>query len=1235
MASITLNSSFLTESDAKDLEALKKLCDAVVFDDDRLNGEGRAFVVNGVCAGLIFAITGDEDVDINSYKNSHLVRFASVVSLALVTGYWQGFPNDIAARERVEFGFSGFERILRSALVVSLNREIGDADIKQTVEDGLLIKLRDVPVDTYSATSSLWRSDIEYLFSLFSADENDGYNVQMLKAIKADTTLNSLITDKADEIMGIYNLVFEDAFGLEPFSGVLCDSGKFYTLVKNYRNSTKALPLTTAEGVLNDIYGKLFAQMRDRVHISSSRQFDYDEIFKYTDKTVYFPRKIMEYAYGRKSTLNILQNIYQLFSEKSIGWAEYARAYVRPNVENILIRGMYRALERATKKVFTELQLPDTESAYRSHVAALSRNVDVKNSASVLLGKLRDSMINVYILPKFVCLGGEVASLSLRVAVKEDMGKLNGGNSATRDLLFGVLSDNENLIYPAPIDISQGQSDSRNRPLCGHIYEYQFDANPIVAEAEPLFGYKVQNINRQKGITAGWSNILLGRTPTGADLYASKSSTVQLQSRFVHNIYAGSRAGKGVMTMNLLANAFASGKPVFYLDNKPDMASLFYHLSDGMMFTVNGGGYSGSDEYPGVEPKYFDENVGPAMAVWRSVGKSYLESHPEILKVFGVNSASYDGVLGQYVYLRAALFCLGLVYVRFMAADSDFVKEYLNGNGGIAIVFDEFSVYQGGIGDLFDTKGPVADVFGIVGGSAGYTKKRNELEAAIRKIEGQITEKNEQAKMRQIADIEGEIKKLGAIGPAYAATLFAKLKSCYGNIANWSRKTFKNGEKDMSDVFVLGQDFLTAPMVGVPKKEFFYEEIKGGGSFLSSGGSSIEAVGEILRGMLNCLGYNDWFLGANSKDGVVTKSLESGDKAWIEDKKNWAYASSGEGVIYSDITAPKKPFSGKVVRFKPYLVLNLHSEGNPPMNFEHPEEKRWGGTEYYYVEQCVSRIEGAASGLWSQVRRKHLLNPDDESPNTLNPGIGFQGLIAETLGTTEQGRAMSPDELMVYAKSSFAKSGIAADAMAALMGYDSWRELIYDFSPAGLFDFDDMLRAVQYGDGAKYRQDFKSRLPVFEERGISESGELQCDEEEGSGTPEYVEEDGFEDDAFASPGSDDFVSEHSVGTSQPVGAVEQSQEPVVNTRTMAQQMWGTPEEDEEPEERAYSQTEQTSQPSSTQSNASMLNALWSQAVMLAQTAVALDPTGYPYTDDDIDIVAQTAFGLLKEFAGVS
>lgn len=45
-------------------------------------------------------------------------------------------------------------------------------------------------------------------------------------------------------------------------------------------------------------------------------------------------------------------------------------------------------------------------------------------------------------------------------------------------------------------------------------------------------------------------------------------------------IIAGSRSGKGVLTLNILANVMACGLPLFYLDGKPDMGSLLWKMCE-------------------------------------------------------------------------------------------------------------------------------------------------------------------------------------------------------------------------------------------------------------------------------------------------------------------------------------------------------------------------------------------------------------------------------------------------------------------------------------------------------------------------------------------------------------------------------------------------------------------------------------------------------------------------------
>ena len=65
-------------------------------------------------------------------------------------------------------------------------------------------------------------------------------------------------------------------------------------------------------------------------------------------------------------------------------------------------------------------------------------------------------------------------------------------------------------------------------------------------------------------------------------------------------IIAGSRSGKGVLTLNMLLSVVGVGAPLFYLDGKPDMASLLWKLQEryGIVnsMVIDGVNYQGTTE---------------------------------------------------------------------------------------------------------------------------------------------------------------------------------------------------------------------------------------------------------------------------------------------------------------------------------------------------------------------------------------------------------------------------------------------------------------------------------------------------------------------------------------------------------------------------------------------------------------------------------------------------------------
>jgi len=72
------------------------------------------------------------------------------------------------------------------------------------------------------------------------------------------------------------------------------------------------------------------------------------------------------------------------------------------------------------------------------------------------------------------------------------------------------------------------------------------------------------------------SGVVIGKTLAGELVKFNLGSN----AAFVTSIYAGSRSGKGVTTLSILAAIMASGIGICYLDCKPDMANCFWDIED-------------------------------------------------------------------------------------------------------------------------------------------------------------------------------------------------------------------------------------------------------------------------------------------------------------------------------------------------------------------------------------------------------------------------------------------------------------------------------------------------------------------------------------------------------------------------------------------------------------------------------------------------------------------------------
>lgn len=1215
------------------------------FTDARLNdAKRRDSFLNSIRTFLLASAlglsSGDPDyvekVDKAGKSKSPESAFSLGMAEALVAGYFQAINNDVASDKTADFGFSGLGVAFERATQMHLAEITADGSANKSLETGLNVKLRECSSQEYFE-GTFWRDDIETLVELLGADIDDGYNKKIIKALESHEDVSSSVTTYLDDIKAVYNLLFADSFGIEQYRGVLIDGGKFLTIEQG---SNEATPIREGSLTLSKFAARIYEKLNGKVTISNKRQFDYEEIFS-SHGVVYFPRKILEYALGRESTINQQSNYYKN-NANSLSWEGYSSSYVFDNVEKVLYRGVYCALEKvlqeskSLKGNFISQEFTTTHSDYNEFVRTVLGKPGVYDKVLKLLSRVVQSVKSAYILTKYPCLAGKIAAIGFRICAKPSLGGLTNEVASATYLFKNLVAVNENESFGAPVDITAGRQSDTGVNASSYIFEYQYDINPMLTKAEPLFGYTIQRLNQAKGRAAGWKNILIGQSLSGKELYASKNSDIKLQNYFTHNIIAGSRSGKGVMTMNILVNALAGGKPVFYLDRKPDMASMLFGLSGGSQFIINGGLYQ-----PDNDPdNRYPEETGPAMATWRDKGRPYLEANPAIAELLGINpgsSPSYYSVLGDYVYFRAFMFCLGLCVLRTKLKGSTKEKirdDIFGGDNGIVIVVDELTGFQSNIQSIFgNINSRMVQSALKVGDPKDVLVKRQEIEDKISVQEHKASEATKESQRVQaeaeISKLQRQLESLVDEQGIYAATLYSKICESFQVLRENKVAGFKNKEFSFSDIFVLGQElsakFYTSSDKGSLSPVFFTVKADNSNFYTDYQGA------DIVRSFIEELGQEDWFLGRNPDFDYAKKASDQAVIQCLDIDGNWEYAGAHSCKQITGVI----PDTFHHVLFKPYLVLNKHIENTPPTDVSGDGQ---------YVAQCANRVNDNAGGanLWDTIRRKHMkpgVTATDAEPhyNSLDEGLGFMGLIGDTLKTTEDGRkAIAEKGIESYIIEVLGRSGAIANFVANAMGYDCWQDLIFDFSPKGLFGFNDMVNAVIYPD--KYT--LESRLPIHAMLGLLEDSGADAGADIPSDRMSF-------DDMFGDFGADS-VDESSVGGAEhmnsdpfspPAPAPATDADRPLDARSAAQQLWGSPPEETPPPPpppaSSQGETRSTNQQSSSFTNTDTLNALWSQALMLAQVAVMMDTSGYQYSDDDVNTVAQTAFELLKEFAGVN
>lgn len=537
----------------------------------------------------------------------------------------------------------------------------------------------------------------------------------------------------------------------------------------------------------------------------------------------------------------------------------------------------------------------------------------------------------------------------------------------------------------------------------GRYIEINFVADQVQDNAFPLFAYKaLDSLKKQgKSFEPSLNSVLLGKDSKGRLLKAGKD--INFNNVLTHYILAGSRSGKGVMTLNILAGGMDGVTPLAYADNKPDMLSMLKAINPNV-YGING---ESCISNPADGNDLFNQFANPDSEVnWDNV--------PDYLVKYGyIDSKSYTSV-GNIFYVRFMMLTMGIIAARVNASH---FKDRLGGKNGITVVFDEF---------------------------ANATKTFQAMCRNWKTMLAPSRPVNEVLKaLREGGDLEEVMADKGsALNPGmFWATAYLQSIEDSVSYLQLTNNAGANSEKMCNNIFVLGQHALSM------EKSFSLPGIRPA----NAGSQAIEltddAAGNLLTGLTR-MGDADAFLGASEAvDDFLYASNPRAEKAnsyLNRTTRGFAYIKSiggDAGKLYAKRSGAgtkeeRVSFSNKQLYFKPFLLLES------------------AGMEEYPVRNMLKFME---SSVGLQGRQDFVAsNSEENNPEVLNNGVSFLGYLKQA-GIGEDA---------VYNQLQKA-ADIANWIVQDGLGYPgTWKDFVYDLRPQWIFSSKDIGNALSKSSNA-------------------------------------------------------------------------------------------------------------------------------------------------------------------------
>lgn len=929
------------------------------------------------------------------------------------SGFTFGFSDlkPIYTQLESELAVHSVENQLKNQLAVSDLRsqslgELGAEQLEHYLIDDIatVSKALDLEFNPTSVSS-------EVKESLVSVE--DETLAKKVKTLKTASKLVAEVSSMVTQLFEIYDYAFEAGYELDKYEGVVVGLPDIPMVIIQGEQAVQ--PNYTASYYAGEA---MFSPLRG-VKVSTSRQIDLEEIL-HSDKPIYYPYKILEFALSRKVTVKKDDLNFPSVPMKWKGSDGQRKA-----IEDYLTKRAWEYLALVCDTYQDGYFWSDKVNYFGDGytVAINPKDTDVFRG---YLRKLKDTFSTFAIMKSHVGMMDDEKWASAEWVVSAPISELQN-SEFTKDSLF----------YTDVFDYGGEFEEPLTRVFSNvQVSHYTHIAKPEIAESEPLFAYKALESLQRKGEKLTYGYQLLGKGLDGRILTSSNKITAPINAgaKLVLVYWAGSRSGKGVSISNGLAVSIANGRPIFGGDGKPDTMVPYYIA------------FGGADEN-GIPKGYFIQSGDikeSTMPIVNDISRQLLwDENPTIMSWYDtlvpnnidktfleLADRKYTGAWGNLAFLRHMIFVMGIISVRAEIITKDkAMYEKLGGDEGILGIFDEVTNW---------TNNFSADRFK----QSGWFSRT--LSDKVRDQFKLDTEKYLSGRMKENAMEDFKLKYLSEDAEkrmrtdAYLRDLFDKLNESITKLMSLKRAGFQGAEGLRSSVYIVGQKFDIA-------SNFETYPVADGGVAKAFTGADRPIVDIWIYNLLNLdTGFMIGYQGNEGGDGQYWSNVKGSDtgKYLTESARRFAYIGNTSYKVIrdqkpSDLSKVKESTSqadGGAVYFKPYLIL--------------------GDSKGAITDQLETFLGDKAQTIKAK-------NCSPNNPNEWDERVGVLGYL-KALGSSDVSR-------------SFVRAREIADLVVQQMGYQgSYLKFLLDLRPEWMFSVADITRA--FSASGSFQEQFSNTM---------------------------------------------------------------------------------------------------------------------------------------------------------------